>query len=247
MFDSPDPDLRGLHALVTGAGRGIGAAFALALARHGAHVHVLARTATTVEDTARRIREAGGTADTHVADVSDRGAVDAVARSLSSLDLLVNNAGVLGPVATLADYDPAAFSQVLRVNVEGVFHVTQAVLPLLLRSSRASVVNLSSGVGRQGRATWGAYAASKFAVEGLTQVWADEHRGRVRFNALNPGGTRTAMRAAAKPNEDPNTLPTPEDVVPSLFHLVKSEDTGTSIDARDFMARTGVDRARHGR
>ncbi|MDA0700198.1 MAG: SDR family NAD(P)-dependent oxidoreductase [bacterium] len=234
------PDLSGRHVLVTGAGRGIGAAFAVALAGRGAHVHLVGRTRGPLEATAETIRIGGGEATVHLADVADRPSVDRVAGALAAssvrLTALVNNAGILGPVATLPDYAAAAFAEVMRVNVDGVLHVTQAMLPLM--GAGASIVNLSSGVGRVGRAGWGAYAASKFAVEGLTQVWADELTGAgIRVNALNPGGTRTAMRAAAKPDEDPMTLPTPEDVVPALlFLLSEGGGTGTSIDARDFMS-----------
>ena len=237
-----DPVLAGRVAVVTGAGSGIGRAFAIALANRGMEVWLVGRRESTLGDTAR---ELVATCHLFRGDVTVAGDVEALAtavqRDCGRLHLLVNNAAILGPVATVDDYPPDAFTQVMDINVNGVFRVTQALMPLLrVGAPGAQIVNLSSGVGRRGYATWGAYAASKFAVEGLTQVWADELRGDgIAVNALNPGGTRTAMRAAAKPDEDPMTLPTPDDIVPSLLWLLSPEAqamglSGVSIDARDY-------------
>lgn len=228
------------RAVVTGGGTGIGEAFAGELARRGHEVWLVGRRAAPLAAAAAAIQAAGGAARAWPGDVVDRAAMDRLARELRGgppLRVLVNNAAILGPVATLAETHPDAFSPVLRVNVEGVFHCTQALLPLLLAAGPgAQVINLSSGVGRQGRAGWGAYAASKFAVEGLTQVWADELGPRgLRVNAFNPGGTRTSMRAAAKPKEDPRTLPTPQDLLPALRALLDGTLNGASIDARDWI------------
>jgi len=229
---------------VTGGGSGIGRALALALADAGARVWVVGRRSHALDETAS-LRP--GQIETFVGDVADADRAQLLATAVSSatgglLSVLVNNAGMLGPRASLVDYPQADFEEVFRVNVFGVSIVTRALLPLLLRGAPGStIVSLSSGVGRTGRAQWGAYAGSKFAVEGLTQVWADElrHSG-VAVHALNPGATRTAMRAEAKPDEDPETLPTPEDIVPSLLYLLSAEasgpeGTGQSVDARDFM------------
>ncbi len=232
-----DPDLSGRTAVITGGGTGLGRAFAKALSERGAQVVITGRRRAPLDEVAA---ETGATVV--CGDVTDPRHVAELAQAAEQVDILVNNAAILGPVAALGDYPAETFEQVMRINVDGVFRVTQALLPALERSAPGSVVvNLSSGVGRTGRATWGAYAASKFAVEGLTQVWADEQRGQgIAINALNPGGTRTAMRAAAKPDEDPMTLPTPEDVVPALLYLLSGEArsmglSGVSIDARDFM------------
>ena len=243
--DFTDPKLAGRVAVVTGAGSGIGRAFAVALAQRGMVVWLFGRREDALQDTAKLLPT-----KSHLfrGDVTNPGDVDALAdavqRECGQLHLLINNAAILGPVAPLDDYPADAFAQVMDTNVNGLFRTTQALLPLLRAGAPgAQIVNLSSGVGRHGRATWGGYAASKFAVEGLTQVWADELRGSgVAVNALNPGGTRTAMRAAAKPDEDPDTLPTPEDVVPSLLWLLSPEVqamglSGVSIDAQDWMGR----------
>lgn len=240
-----DPDLTGRVALVTGAGSGLGRAFAIALDQRGAAVWLVGRREDALVETAASMTDR---ARVFAADVVDADQVAALAAALGAttdaLHILVNNAAILGPVARLDDYPPEDFVRVMDINVNGLFRVTHALIPLLRAGAPAAhVINLSSGVGRSGRATWGAYAGSKFAVEGLTQVWADELRGAgVAVNALNPGGTRTSMRAAAKPDEDPRVLPTPEDVVPSLLYLVSPEAqsmglSGVSIDARDFMDR----------
>ncbi len=242
--DFTDPDLRGRVGLITGAGSGIGRAFALALAQRGMTCWLVGRRQQALEETAALLATPGRVLVADVASADDVAALARTVRDASpALHLLINNAAILGPVATLDDYPADAFAQVMDTNVNGVFRVTQALLPLLRAGAPGSViVNLSSGVGRQGRATWGAYAASKFAVEGLNQVWADELRGSgVAVNAINPGGTATSMRAAAKPDEDPSTLPTPDDVVPSLLWLLSPEAramglSGVSIDARDWMA-----------
>lgn len=237
-----DPVLAGRIAVVTGAGSGIGRAFAVALARRGMDVWLVGRREEPLRDTAREFVAGGHLFRGDVTDPADVEALAAaVRRDCGRLHLLVNNAGILGPVARLDDYPPDDFARVMDSNVNGVFRMTHALLPLLrVGAPGAQIVNISSTVGRQGRANWGGYAASKFAVEGLTQVWADELRGSgIAVNALNPGGTRTAMRAEAKPDEDPRTLPVPEDVVPALLWLLSPEArtmglSGVSIDARDY-------------
>jgi NAD(P)-dependent dehydrogenase (short-subunit alcohol dehydrogenase family) len=146
----------------------------------------------------------------------------------------------------LKDYPPEEFESVLKTNVFGTYRVTWSLLPLLRAAAPGSVVvNMSSGVGRKGRAGWGGYAAGKFAVEGLTQVWADELRPEgVRVCALNPGATRSAMRAAAAPGEDPMSIPAPDAIVPALLWILSPEAqaqglTGVSVDARDFVGWSG--------
>lgn len=238
-----DPDLSGRGAVITGGGTGIGRALALALAARGATVWITGRRQAPLEETAAhhpdRIRWLQ-------LDVSER--VDpsplftAVEQELGALHVLVNNAAILGPVGSLEEIDPAAVPAVFDINIYGVYLTTWQMLPLLRSAAPgAAVINLSSGVGRRGRGGWGPYAASKFAVEGLTQVWADEFRGQgIAVNALNPGGTATAMRAAAAPQEDPSTIPRPEDIVPAFLYLLSEEAraqglSGVSIDARDFL------------
>ncbi len=140
----------------------------------------------------------------------------------SGLDGLVQNASILGERTPIEHYDVATWQRVLHVNLTAPFILTRYCMDLLKAAGEASVIFTSSGVGRTGRAYWGAYSVSKFGIEALSQILADEHDGlgKLRFNAVNPGGTRTGMRAKAYPGEDPETLPRPEDILGvSLFLL----------------------------
>lgn len=230
--------LQGKIALVTGGGSGIGAAVARALAAEGAEVVVCGRRASALEVTREQIANSGGHALVAPADLANaediRRLIATVRGRFGRLDVLVNNAGILGPHARLADYPDDDWDAVVAVNLTAVFRVSKAALPLMSRGG--SIINVSSGVGRVGRAGWGAYCVSKFGVEGMTQVLAEELRDQgIRVNAVNPGGTRTAMRAAAYPDEDPETLPTPDDLVPIFVFLASAESegmTGRSLDAR---------------
>ena len=165
---------------------------------------------------------------------------EALAESIDSnfgrLDGLVHNAGILGDRYSIQQYDAVTWQQVMHVNLTSVFALTQVCLPALLAAPDPSVIFTSSGVGRTGRAFWGAYAVSKFATEGLSQVLADEHRnGKLRANCVNPGATRTKMRLAAYPAEDRDKLKTPEEVLPAYLYLLGPDSrgiTGQSFDAQ---------------
>jgi NAD(P)-dependent dehydrogenase (short-subunit alcohol dehydrogenase family) len=160
--------------------------------------------------------------------------VDRIRERFGALDVLVNNAGILGAHAPIADYPDDEWDAVLAANLTAVFRLTKSVLPLMRRGG--AIINVSSSVGRAGRGGWGAYSVSKFGVEGLSQVLADELRDRgIRVNTVNPGGTRTGMRAAAYPNEDPTTLPSPDDVTPIFVYLASDRSAG--ISGRAFNAR----------
>ena len=152
------------------------------------------------------------------------------------LDGVLHNAGLLGDICPMDEQKPEVWQQVMQVNVNGTFMLTQALLPLLLRSDAGSLVFTSSSVGRQGRANWGAYAVSKFATEGMMQVLADEYQSRhLRVNCINPGGTRTGMRASAFPTEDPLKLKTPADIMPVYLWLMGDDSrrkTGMTFDAQ---------------
>lgn len=251
-----DPDLAGRTALVTGGGTGIGRAVAHALASRGADVWITGRRAGPLEQSAAE--PTAGKLRWCVLDASDSEETAALARRIGedqgALHILVNNAAILGPTGPLTATGLSDVRAVWDINIHGLYATTAVMLPLLQRGARgsdgtegpaASVINLSSGVGRQGRAGWGPYAASKFAVEGLTQCWAEEFRSdRIAVNALNPGATATVMRAEAKPDEDPATLPRPEDLVPAFLYLLSKEArdrtiSGASIDARDFLVPRG--------
>ncbi len=202
--------------LVTGASGGLGGALARAAAALGARVILSGRNVRKLETLYDAIIAAGAPRpsiaplDLERADASHYGALaDAVRNEFGRLDGLVHAAGVLGELAPVEHYDVVKWLKVMHVNVNAAFIVTQALLPLLRLSPDASVVFTTSGVSARGRAYWGAYAASKFALEGLMQVLADETDSvtRIRVNSVNPGRMRTPMRAAAYPGEVPESLP----------------------------------------
>jgi NAD(P)-dependent dehydrogenase (short-subunit alcohol dehydrogenase family) len=159
----------------------------------------------------------------------------AVLERYGRLDGLVQCAGILGTLTPIDQFDVPTWCKVLHVNLTATFVLTQVLLPALRQSSDASVVFSSSGVGRKGRAYWGAYAVSKFGIEGLTQVLADELRGAapVRVNALNPGATRTRMRRQAFPSENAELLPTPEAIAAAYISLLGPQTAGISGESLD--------------
>lgn len=230
--------------VITGAGRGIGAALARAFSRDGARVFLCARSDEEVRAVAEGILADGGRAGWTTVDVSEPDGARALAlmatSELGRVDVLVNNAGILGPKAPLLEVTPGNWNDVLRVNANGPFLVSRAFLPTLLQQGAGVIMNVSSGVGRKGRATWGPYSVSKFAVEGLSQVLAEEIGPQgLACVAVNPGATRTGMRAAAYPDEDPGTLPTAETIAEAFLRIAaldRSEINGKSIDARDVVA-----------
>lgn len=236
--------LQGKVALVTGASRGIGLAIARAYLQEGAAVALCARDAATLAAAAESLRSLEDEARVlaRPCDVTRpeevQGLIAAVEAAFGRLDVLVNNAAVLGPRVPIAEYPLEAWREVLEVNVTGVFLVTRAALPLMRRTGGGSIINLSSGVGRRGRARWGAYAVSKGAIEIFTQILAEELAPEgIRVNAVNPGPTRTRMRAQAYPEEDPLSLPAPEEIVSVFVYLASDESrevTGQSLDARTF-------------
>ncbi|MCY3841805.1 MAG: YciK family oxidoreductase [Gammaproteobacteria bacterium] len=235
---SPRADLlAGRVVLVTGAGDGIGRAAALAYAEHGADVVLLGRTEHKLEavfdliEASTETRPVVVPADLlHASEDAATILYHAIRREYGRLDGVLHNAGLLGPRTSIAEYAVSDWLEVMHVNVNAAFIVTRAMMPLLEESDDASVVFTFSGVGRRGRAHWGAYAVSKFALEGLMEVLADEtaRAGRIRVNSLNPGATRTAMRAAAYPHEDPETLPPPEDHMGLYLYLMGPDSKGVT-------------------
>ncbi len=229
--------------LVTGAGDGIGRAAALAYANHGANVVLLGRTRSKLEVVFDQITQETDTRPTivpadlqHLGEESANALHEGIEHDYGRLDGILHNASLLGPRNPIEHYPASDWHAAMQVNVNAVFLLTRALLPLLNQSQDASIILTSSGVGRRGRAYWGAYAVSKFATEGLMEVLADEctAAGRIRVNSLNPGGTRTAMRAAAYPSEDPATLPTPESHMPLYLYLMGPDSravTGQRFDA----------------
>ena len=229
--------------LVTGAGDGIGREAALTYARFGAQVILLGRTESKLLAVQQQIAQAGlkpaqvVTFDLLTATLEDcRAVADTLAQQLPRLDGVLHNAGLLGDIVPMAQQDITQWHQVMQVNVNATFMLTQALLPLLLKSPGGSLVFTTSSVGREGRAGWGAYSVSKFATEGMMQVLAEEYKhSTLRVNCINPGGTRTAMRASAFPQEDANKLKTPADIMPLYLYLMGDDSrrkTGISFDAQ---------------
>jgi len=166
---------------------------------------------------------------------------DSVLQQFGRLDGLIHNAGLLGARSPIEFYPVADWNRLMQVNVNAAFLLTRALIPVLSQSGEARMLFTSSSVGRKGRAHWGAYAVSKFAVEGLMQTLADElaKTTSIRINSINPGGTRTAMRRDAYPAEDPAGQPTPESLMPVYLYLMGPEGEayhGQAIDVRDFQA-----------
>lgn len=243
-YSAPESLLTGRVILVTGAGSGIGRAAAISYAKAGATVILLGRTTEKLEQVYDEIENAGYPQPAMVPlnlDTAGEAAyvelADMIDSEFGRLDGILHNASLLGQRTPLENYDPITFDQVMRVNVNAGFLLTQALLPLIKLSDDASIIFTSSSVGRKGRAYWGAYAISKFATEGMMQTLADEYEnsGNIRVNCINPGATRTQMRAYAYPAEDPQTIATPEDIQPAYLFLMGPDSkgvTGKSIDAQ---------------
>lgn len=235
--------LDGKTALITGGSKGIGKGIAEAYLKLGAQVLICGRTESDLKQTTDKL-QVFGDIEYIVSDIGKLDDVQNLAKSveakLQKLDILVNNASILGVRSTISEYPEDVWLDVVHINLNAQFFVTKALLPLLLKSDSASIINVSSSVGRKGKKEWGAYAASKFGVEALTQVLADELSDtNVRVNSVNPGGTRTDMRAGAYPDEDPNTLPTPLDISPVFVYL--ASDDSKDINGQEFTAREWIE------
>jgi NAD(P)-dependent dehydrogenase (short-subunit alcohol dehydrogenase family) len=230
--------------VVTGAGDGIGAAVARSLAAHGASLVLVGRTIKKLEAVYDAIEAGGGATPALFPLDLLRATPDDALRlaqgiddTFGRLDGLLHNASLLGQMSPIGHYEPQTWLEVMQVNVNAAFLLTTSLLPLLDRGRDARVVFTSSGVGRKGRAHWGAYAVSKFATEGLMQVLADETEdaGRIKVLCINPGATRTSMRAAAYPGEDPETLRTPDAIAPAYLYAFGPEGAslhGQTADAQ---------------
>ena len=241
----PHPELlKDRVILITGAGDGIGRAAAITYALHGATVVLHGRTLNKLEVIYDEIESLGAPQPAilplQLSTASDRDyeiLVDTLEKQFGRLDGILHNAGILGERTELIHYPAEVWDDVMAVNLRAPFVLTQALMPLLEKSQHASVVFASSGVGREARERWGAYSVSKIAIEAVNQLFAKENNlSNVRFNCINPGATRTAMRAKAYPDEDPKTLPTPESIMPAYLYLMGDDSlhlNGQSIDAQD--------------
>ncbi|MGQ7271680.1 YciK family oxidoreductase [Marinobacter nauticus] len=244
-YQAPADLLKDRIVMVTGAGSGIGRAAAKAYAAHGATVILVGRTVSRLEEVYDEI-EAAGHPKPAIVPMNFEGAAvkdyEELAMTLEDnfgrLDGLLHNAGILGARSPVELYDPETWNKVMHVNATAPFLLSRAMIPLLRKSDDASMIFTSSGVGRQARAYWGAYAVSKFAVEGLAQLLADElddERHNIRVNSLNPGATRTDMRVLAYPAEDPKKNPDPEQLMPVYLYLMGRDSKGVhgqQIDAQ---------------
>ena len=244
-YQAPADLLKDRIVMVTGAGSGIGRAAAKAYAAHGATVILVGRTVSRLEEVYDEI-EAAGHPKPAIVPMNFEGAAvkdyEELAMTLEDnfgrLDGLLHNAGILGARSPVELYDPETWNKVMHVNATAPFLLSRAMIPLLRKSEDASMIFTSSGVGRQARAYWGAYAVSKFAVEGLAQLLADElddERHNIRVNSLNPGATRTGMRVLAYPAEDPKKNPDPEQLMPIYLYLMGRDSKGVhgqQIDAQ---------------
>ena len=243
-YTYPDDLLRDRVVLITGASDGIGRALALEAARVGARVILHGRNVRKLEAVYDEVERLDGAARPSIA-VLDFATAEApayeslsnsVAAEFGRLDGLVHNAGMLGERFAIEQYDAVMWQRVLHVNLTAAFALTQVCMPLLHTAPDPSMVFTSSSVGRTGRAFWGAYAVSKFGIEGLSQVLADEHRhGNLRVNCVNPGPTRTPMRLAAYPAEDRDRLKRPDEILGPYLFLLGAESrgvTGLSLDCQ---------------
>ena len=216
--------LVGKIALITGASRGIGAAVAKRFAAEGAHVILVARTQAGLEEVDDEIRDAGGAATLFVADLTDYEKIDQMGAALferfGRLDVLVGNAGILGDLCPIGHIDPQAWDQVMAVNTTANWRLLRSCDPLLRQSDAGRAIFVSSSVGATPRAYWSVYAISKAALEMMVKIYAQENENTpIRANLINPGATRTNMRALAMPGEDPETLKTPDDVTDYFVDL----------------------------
>ncbi len=248
MFDyRPAADLlAGRTILVTGAGGGIGRACSLGLLAHGAHLLALSRDEEKLASLFDEAEESWpGRCHIQPVDFSQLNEAqcariaESVDDQFPALDGLMHNAALLGTRAPIEFYPEAQWREVMQVNVNAAYLLTRSLLPALAKSADARVLFLASSVGREGRAFWGAYGVSKFALEGMMQTLAAEVGATtsIRVNSLNPGATRTTMRAAAYPGENPASLPMPETLLPVLLYLLGPEGRrvhGRALDARDF-------------
>ena len=239
-YQAPEDLLEKRVIIVTGAGDGIGRAAAMAYAAHGATVILLGRTVAKLEQVYDEIVDSGWVKpaiyplDLSIASAEDyANMAEIIERDIGQLDGILHNASVLGDLTLMEGYSPDTWHTVMQVNLNAPFLMTQALLPLMKASSDASIVFTSSSVGRIGRAYWGAYSVSKFGIEGLMQTLASEleNTSNIKVNSLNPGATRTNMRASAYPAEDPGKLPKPEEILNIYLFLMGKDSEGITGQA----------------
>jgi NAD(P)-dependent dehydrogenase (short-subunit alcohol dehydrogenase family) len=242
-YNAPTNLLDNKTILITGAGDGIGKALAIKCADLGANLVLLGRTSTKLDSVAQQIaqlnKQPAKTIQLDLNDATEEQYVslaNQLTKDYINLDGLVHNASQLGKLCKFTEIDNQTWHEVMQTNVNAAFLLTKYLLPLLQAAPSASTIFTTSSVGHKGRALWGTYSVSKFATEGMMQVLADEYSDTVmRFNAVNPGGTRTSMRASAYPEEDVKRLKTPEEILDTYLYLLgddSSEVTGQRFNAQ---------------
>lgn len=233
-FQAKPHELAGKTILITGAGDGIGRQAALSFAKHGATVILLGKTVKKLEAVYDEILAAGGS-EPAIVPLDLNGATkqnyidmaSTIAAEFGKLDGLLHNAGILGVLTPFTHIDLETWQKILQVNLTSSMLMTQALLPVMAKAENASLVFTSSGVGRKGKAYWGAYSVSKFATEGMMQLIADEYdTSNIRTNCINPGATRTKMRNAAYPGENQLDLQTPAQIMPTYLYLMSDASIG---------------------
>ena len=249
MSDFP---LKDRLALVTGASRGIGRAVALGLAKAGAHVIITARSLPGLESLDDEIQNLGGAATLLQLDLKKGPQIDQLGPTIyqrwQKLDILIANAGILGPLSPLAHVTEDGWASTLDINLSANWRLIRTLDPLLQRSDAGRAVFVTSGAASGKYAYWGPYSAAKAGLEALVKTWSHEiETTNVRANLINPGATRTNMRAKAFPGEDPATLPAPEDMVPLFLELSAPDckKNGEVINFRDWRQSASSSPAKH--
>lgn len=228
--------------VISGASRGLGKALAIGFAEQGASLGICARDKTRLAAVEQQLKKMESPHVAHTVDITNDEAIHKFIQTILStfgrIDVLVNNASIVGQRTEIASYPAHSWKEVIDVNLNGAFYLTKHSLKIMLAQNEGSIINVSSSVGRAGRRKWGAYAASKFALEGLTEVLSDELRDTgIRVNSVNPGPIATEMRREAYPDEDQSKLKKPEEILDVFFYLASDESkgiTGQKFDAQDF-------------
>lgn len=234
--------LKNKTAIITGGSKGLGKALALRFASEGANVAICSRSEDNLTKARIELHSKGVHLLALQCDIADAEQdhlfVQKVLEEFDTIDILINNASVLGPRIPLIEFTLPTWHRIIETNVHGLFHMTKAVLPFLIKQRSGSIINITSSVGKVGRANWGAYAVSKFALEGFTQVLADEVRkDRIRVNSVNPGAMATEMRHLAYPDEDQSKLKSPDAITDVFVYLSSHASlniTGQYFEAQNF-------------
>ncbi|MFQ6114933.1 MAG: SDR family NAD(P)-dependent oxidoreductase [bacterium] len=228
--------------LISGASRGLGKALALGFAKQGAKLAICSRNANAIAAVRDEIKDVGGhcTAEqvniVHLIEVENF--IKNILAKFQKIDVLINNASILGKRVEIVDYPAEVWQQVIDVNLNGAFNLCKAVIPDMIQNRSGSIINVTSGVSISGRAEWGAYSVSKFGVEGLTQILAAElKKHNIRANSVDPQAMATEMRRQAYPGEDQSKLRKPGEILDVFFYLASDKSigvTGQRFRAQEF-------------